>query len=143
MVPNSANSCPRVGYFRCRPNVWLSGPSHWKFGVLSSPIVARLMQNFNIKGYPLLMLMMSTTLTQYFCLLLDNKEWYNCLIFLGLASYFVTIPLPQLAVTLQTISPNKMRGMVAGIFVVTGNVMGMGLGPTFVAFFTENIFRIP
>ena len=36
-----------------------------------------------------------------------------------------------------------MRGMVAGIFVVTGNVMGMGLGPTFVAFFTENIFQDP
>ena len=35
-------------------------------GVLSSPIVARLMQNFNIKGYPLLMLMMSTTLTAMF-----------------------------------------------------------------------------
>ena len=35
-------------------------------GVLSSPIVARLMQNFNIKGYPLLMLMMSTTLTAIF-----------------------------------------------------------------------------
>ena len=33
--------------------------------------------------------------------------------------------------------------MVAGIFVVTGNVMGMGLGPTFVAFFTENVFQDP
>ena len=42
-------------------------------GVLSSPIVARLMQNFNIKGYPLLMLMMSTTLTAIFLFIVDNK----------------------------------------------------------------------
>ena len=113
-------------------------------GVLSSPIVARLMQNFNIKGYPLLMLMMSTTLTAMFLFIAGQQsDGMNCLIFLALASFFVTIPLPQLAVTLQTISPNKMRGMVAGIFVVTGNVMGMGLGPTFVAFFTENIFQDP
>ena len=113
-------------------------------GVLSSPIVARLMQNFNIKGYPLLMLMMSTTLTAMVLFIAGQQsDGISCLIFLALASFFVTIPLPQLAVTLQTISPNKMRGMVAGIFVVTGNVMGMGLGPTFVAFFTENIFQDP
>ncbi len=113
-------------------------------GVLSSPLLARVMQNFNIKGYALLMLMMSTTLTAIFLFIAGQQNnGLNCLIFLGLASYFVTIPLPQLAVTMQTISPNKMRGMVAGIFVVTGNVMGMGLGPTFVAFFTENVFQDP
>ena len=91
-----------------------------------------------------MMLMMSTTLTAIFLFIAGQQNnGVNCLIFLGLASYFVTIPLPQLAVTMQTISPNKMRGMVAGIFVVTGNVMGMGLGPTFVAFFTENVFQDP
>lgn len=113
-------------------------------GVLSSPLVARIMLHYNLKGYPLLMLMMSTVLTALFLFIAgQQKEGMSCLIFLALASFFVTIPLPQLAVTLQTISPNKMRGMVAGIFVVTGNVMGMGLGPTFVAFFTENIFQDP
>ena len=102
------------------------------------------MQKLNLKGYPLLMLMISTTLTAVFLFIAGQQsDGMNCLIFLALASFFVTIPLPQLAVTLQTISPNKMRGMVAGIFVVTGNVMGMGLGPTFVAFFTENIFQDP
>lgn len=113
-------------------------------GVLSSPLVARMMSNFSLKGYPLLMLMMSTVLTALFLFIAGLQEdGMNCLIFLALASFFVTIPLPQLAVTLQTISPNKMRGLVAGIFVVSGNVMGMGLGPTFVAFFTENVFQDP
>ncbi|EJW21161.1 hypothetical protein IMCC14465_09570 [alpha proteobacterium IMCC14465] len=113
-------------------------------GVLSSPLVAHVMNNLNLKGYPLLMLMMSTVLTALFLFIAGlQKDGMSCLIFLALASFFVTIPLPQLAVTLQTISPNKMRGLVAGIFVVTGNVMGMGLGPTFVAFFTENIFKDP
>lgn len=113
-------------------------------GVLSSPAVARVMKNLNLKGYPLLMLMMSTVLTALFLFVAGlQKDGMNCLVFLGLASFFVTIPLPQLAVTLQTISPNKMRGLVAGIFVVTGNVMGMGLGPTFVAFFTEKVFQDP
>lgn len=113
-------------------------------GVLSSPVIARVMNNLNFKGYPLLMLMMSTVLTALFLFIAGQQEdGMRCLIFLALASFFVTIPLPQLAVTLQTISPNKMRGLVAGIFVVTGNVMGMGLGPTFVAFFTENVFKDP
>ena len=113
-------------------------------GVLSSPLVARMMSNFSLKGYPLLMLMMSTVLTALFLFIAGlQKDGMSCLIFLALASFFVTIPLPQLAVTLQTISPNKMRGLVAGIFVVSGNVMGMGLGPTFVAFFTENVFQDP
>ena len=113
-------------------------------GVLSSPVIARVMNNLNFKGYPLLMLMISTVLTALFLFIAGlQKDGMNCLIFLALASFFVTIPLPQLAVTLQTISPNKMRGLVAGIFVVSGNVMGMGLGPTFVAFFTENVFQDP
>ena len=68
-------------------------------GVLSSPLLARVMQNFNIKGYALLMLMMSTTLTAIFLFIAGQQNnGLNCLIFLGLASYFVTIPLPQLAV---------------------------------------------
>lgn len=113
-------------------------------GVLSSPLVARMMSNFSLKGYPLLMLIISTVLTALFLFIAGlQKDGMSCLIFLALASFFVTIPLPQLAVTLQTISPNKMRGLVAGIFVVSGNVMGMGLGPTFVAFFTENVFQDP
>ena len=113
-------------------------------GVLSSPVIARVMNNLNFKGYPLLMLMISTVLTALFLFIAGlQKDGMSCLIFLALASFFVTIPLPQLAVTLQTISPNKMRGLVAGIFVVSGNVMGMGLGPTFVAFFTENVFQDP
>ena len=113
-------------------------------GVLSSPVIARVMNNLNFKGYPLLMLMISTVLTALFLFIAGlQKDGMNCLIFLALASFFVTIPLPQLAVTLQTISPNQMRGLVAGIFVVSGNVMGMGLGPTFVAFFTENVFQDP
>ena len=71
-------------------------------GVLSSPLVARLMQNFNIKGYPLLMLMISTTLTAMFLFIAGQQsDGMNCLIFLALASFFVTIPLPQLAVTFR------------------------------------------
>ena len=113
-------------------------------GVLSSPLVAKLMIQLNIKGFPLLMLIISTVMTALFLFLAGlQTDGMACLIFLALASFFVTIPLPQLAVTLQTISPNKMRGLVAGIFVVTGNVMGMGLGPTFVAFLTEQVFQDP
>ena len=113
-------------------------------GVLSSPLVAKLMIHLNIRGFPLLMLIISTVMTALFLFLAGlQTDGMTCLIFLALASFFVTIPLPQLAVTLQTISPNKMRGLVAGIFVVTGNVMGMGLGPTFVAFLTEKVFQDP
>lgn len=49
------------------------------------------------------------------------------------------VPAPQNA-ALQIITPNEMRGQVTALFLFIFNVVGFGLGPTFVAVFTDFVF---
>jgi MFS family permease len=49
------------------------------------------------------------------------------------------VPAPQNA-ALQIITPNQMRGQVTALFLFIFNVVGFGLGPTFVAVFTDFVF---
>jgi MFS family permease len=48
-------------------------------------------------------------------------------------------PGPQNA-ALQVITPNTMRGQVTALFLVVFNLIGFGLGPTFVALLTDHVF---
>jgi MFS family permease len=62
---------------------------------------------------------------------------------IGVASFFVTLPLALVASALQTVTPNEMRGLIAGLYVVTVNVIGLALGPTVVALMTDRLFGDP
>jgi MFS family permease len=42
---------------------------------------------------------------------------------------------------LQIVTPNQMRGQVTALFLFVYNVVGFGLGPTFVALFTDFLFH--
>ena len=59
------------------------------------------------------------------------------------ASFSVTLPLALITTTMQEVTPNNMRGVVAGMYVVTTNVMGLALGPTLVASATDFLFQNP
>jgi MFS family permease len=48
-------------------------------------------------------------------------------------------PGPQNA-ALQVITPNPMRGQVTALFLAVFNLIGFGLGPTFVALLTDQLF---
>jgi hypothetical protein len=48
-------------------------------------------------------------------------------------------PGPQNA-ALQVITPNPMRGQVTALFLVVFNLIGFGLGPTFIALLTDYLF---
>ena len=41
---------------------------------------------------------------------------------------------------LQAVTPNEMRGVIAGIYVVIVNLFGLALGPTSVALVTDYVF---
>ncbi len=49
-------------------------------------------------------------------------------------------PAPMNA-ALQIVTPNHMRGQVTALFLFVYNVIGFGLGPTFVALFTDRFFH--
>jgi MFS family permease len=42
---------------------------------------------------------------------------------------------------LQLITPNQMRGQVNALFLFVLNVVGFGIGPTFIALFTDFLFQ--
>ena len=42
--------------------------------------------------------------------------------------------------TLQLMSPNRMRGQVMAVYLLAGNLIGLGLGPTVVAATTDYVF---
>jgi MFS family permease len=48
-------------------------------------------------------------------------------------------PGPQNA-ALQVVTPNRMRGQVTALFLAVFNLIGFGLGPTFVALLTDQLF---
>ena len=114
-------------------------------GVLSGPVAARwLAGRVDPAGAPLVTSILST------CLLIpvlvsaglaDSLTW--TLVLIAGASYLVTFPLALFATGLQSASPNEMRGLMAGCFVMSTNLIGLALGPTSVALASDYIFESP
>jgi hypothetical protein len=53
-------------------------------------------------------------------------------------AFWTTAPMNA---ALQIVTPNQMRGQVTALFLFVYNVIGFGLGPTFVAVFTDLLFH--
>ena len=53
-------------------------------------------------------------------------------------TFWTTAPMNA---ALQIVTPNQMRGQVTALFLFVYNVIGFGLGPTFVALFTDFFFH--
>lgn len=56
------------------------------------------------------------------------------------ASFSVTLPLALITTVMQQVTPNAMRGVVNGLYVVSTNVLGLALGPTLVAVTTDYVY---
>lgn len=50
------------------------------------------------------------------------------------------MPFGAAAAAIQEITPNQMRGQVSAIYLFGLSFLGMGFGPTIVAFFTDSVF---
>ena len=70
---------------------------------------------------------------------MPSGEW--ALVSIGFASFSVTLPLALITTVMQEVTPNAMRGVINGAYVVTTNVLGLALGPTLVAASTDYIFE--
>ncbi|MFZ1990335.1 MAG: MFS transporter, partial [Alphaproteobacteria bacterium] len=46
-----------------------------------------------------------------------------------------------LSAALQVVTPNEMRGRISSLYLFIINVLGTGLGPTFIAMLTQIVFR--
>ncbi len=113
-------------------------------GVLTGPWAAR---QFEKRGYADAPLRLAVISAAGAAIALASLPWqpnpYGGLACVALGSFFVTLPLALVASALQSVTPNEMRGVVVGTYVVTSNVLGLGLGPTLVAACTDYLFKDP
>lgn len=112
-------------------------------GVLSGPVAARwLARHFDPATAPLVTSIYSTCLLIPVLIgagLAESLTW--ALVLITGASYLVTFPLALFATGLQNASPNEMRGLMAGCYVLSTNLIGLALGPTSVALASDYIFE--
>ena len=113
-------------------------------GVLSGPTVARLLRARGLGDQSLRIAAASGLAATCSLLLLPwQADPYAGLACVFGASFFVTLPLALMTSSMQLVTPNDMRGVVSGLYVVTTNVIGLALGPTLVAASTDYLFADP
>lgn len=55
--------------------------------------------------------------------------------------FFASFAVGCQAAALQEITPNQMRAQVSALYLFVTNMVGIGFGPTFIAFFTDVVFK--
>lgn len=58
----------------------------------------------------------------------------------GVVQFVAGAPVGVAAASIQLITPNRMRGQVTAFYLLIVNLVGAGLGPMFIAFFTDYVF---
>jgi MFS family permease len=113
-------------------------------GVLMGPSIARLLERRGHSDATLLVAIVAaaSAATCLVALPLQGSAT-GALVCIAGAGFSVTVPLALVTSTMQLVTPNEMRGVVNGAYVVTSNVMGLALGPTLVALCTDYVFEDP
>jgi MFS family permease len=113
-------------------------------GVLTGPSVVRLLNARGVEDAPLLAGMFGAAGASAALMLLPwQTDPYFGLACVAFASFFVAFILSPVTTAMQIVTPSDMRGVVAGMYVVTTNVIGLALGPTLVAASTDYLFADP
>ena len=55
--------------------------------------------------------------------------------------FFTAFPMGAAAAAIQEVTPGEMRAQASSIYLFVANLIGLGLGPTAVALFTDYVFR--
>jgi len=113
-------------------------------GVLTGPFVARLLERRGHTAAPILVPICGAIMASLWLIALPWQDTAPmALVCVAGASFSVTLPLALVTSSMQLVTPNEMRGVVNGMYVVTANVFGLALGPTLVAASTDYVFGDP
>jgi MFS family permease len=113
-------------------------------GVLTGPYLGAYLRRKGYLDYHLRVAVIASVMTMVFTALIPMARTPEmALLYIGLAGFSVTLPLALVAAGLQDVTPARMRGLIAGLYVLTTNVFGMGLGPTAIALCTDYVFSDP
>jgi len=81
----------------------------------------------------------SMALFAFFIPLLPKAEW--ALLAISIPVFGLAAPFGAATAAIQEIMPNQVRALASSIFLFILNLIGIGLGPLLVAFFTDFIFK--
>tara|TARA_B100000287_G_scaffold37246_1_gene34244 strand:- start:780 stop:1961 length:1182 start_codon:yes stop_codon:yes gene_type:complete len=111
-------------------------------GVISGPVFERYLTKLNYNP-PIIILCIITSIALTILGPITFLSLSSDIVLIGIfiTSFFITFPLALFATSLQNITPNQYRGVVSGLYVFTVNIVGYGLGPMVVAFFTDKVFK--
>jgi len=113
-------------------------------GVLSGPFVLKLMSKRSINAPHFKLAIFGISMASFSLIMLPLQANVNiALVFVTFASFFVTLPLAGTSSAMVIVSPNRIRGVITGIYVVVTSVLGLVLGPFLVASSTDFIFQDP
>ena len=71
--------------------------------------------------------------------LINDPYWVLAAVFLP--SFFLASPMGASTTAIQELMPNQVRALASAIFLFIINMIGMGLGPSIVAIFTDYVFQ--
>lgn len=78
-------------------------------------------------------------LISFYIPLLPKAEW--ALLAISVPIFGLAAPFGAATAAIQEIMPNQVRALASSIFLFILNIVGIGLGPFLVAFFTDFIFK--
>jgi MFS family permease len=58
-------------------------------------------------------------------------------------TFFCSLPMPMAAAALQTVTPNRMRGVAASLYMFIVSLVGVAFPPTLIALLTDHVFHDP
>ena len=62
-------------------------------------------------------------------------------VLLGPTSFFFAMPLGTINAALMEITPSRMRSQAGAIMLFVSHFVGLGIGPTIIALFTDYVFH--
>jgi MFS family permease len=71
--------------------------------------------------------------------LITNPNTVLALLFIP--AFFIASPMGASTTAIQELMPNQVRALASAIFLFLINMIGLGLGPYIVAFFTDSVFH--
>jgi MFS family permease len=71
--------------------------------------------------------------------LINNPDIVLALLFIP--AFFVASPMGASTTAIQELMPNQVRALSSALFLFILNMIGLGLGPFLVAFFTDSVFH--
>ncbi len=71
--------------------------------------------------------------------LMPTGGW--AMVFFAPVMFFTAFPMGAAAAAIQEVTPSEMRAQASSLYLFVANILGLGLGPTAVALFTDYVFH--